>query len=365
MDTHINSDIVTEKKFNPSPDTLSQIEFDERGLALGNHIIMKKIVNYLDDKDLISWYDSCMFVKVIIDGIGDSIWMPRLNETWDTWEIIRTDMNQDYADWGDWRTPMVEWDRSCRSCSRTAKEQFITMKTQIEQFVKHVKKDVEEDQPSYGSYIVAGSLAYHGLLGSIENLRLTADCPDRHEYKFPEYLAALVGSVLDWVSFYEVDAYAPGELFTSGLDNLGPILANIKCRELRIMYVCARIGTESTEAVVRAMQSGVEKVELHGNPRTADDPIDIAALTKYDGEGTCEEIFCDEYILKAYREEIKNWSQRINWDSEFHGIDLSIGSAGFGIVPDMDYDKLANLYQGEMDYDKDYVDVVIKRKSSK
>ena len=112
MDTHINSDIVTEKKFNPSPDTLSQIEFDERGLALGNHIIMKKIVNYLDDKDLISWYDSCMFVKVIIDGIGDSIWMPRLNETWDNWEIISTDMDQDYKDWGDWRTPMVEWDRS-------------------------------------------------------------------------------------------------------------------------------------------------------------------------------------------------------------------------------------------------------------
>ena len=77
------SDAAEEDKYN--------IEFDERGpvgLALRNHIIMKMIVNFLNDGELDSWYESCMFVKRIIDEMGDSIWTGRVERKLVVWEGI-------------------------------------------------------------------------------------------------------------------------------------------------------------------------------------------------------------------------------------------------------------------------------------
>ena len=75
------------------------------------------------------------------------------------------------------------------------------------------------------------------------------------------------------------------------------------------------LSSEETRALVRAMESRVEKLTL-GDVR-----LDIAALTQYSGQGKCRGMIC--YMndgqpwhdaVDQYREELQSWAKmRINW----------------------------------------------------
>ena len=85
-----------------------------------------------------------------------------------------------------------------------------------------------------------------------------------------------------------------------------PILDNIKCRYLVIKK--QGLGREETQALVRAMESRVQEVELHDGVS-----LDLTTLTQYSGHGKCESVRCDGDTADKYREEVRSWGERMNW----------------------------------------------------
>ena len=344
METQRQNGIGTEKSLNPFLDAQSQdsegvkasdateedkykMEFDERGpvgLALRNHIIMEMIVNCLSYVDLVSWYESCKFVKIIIDEMGDSIWRTQVYQMefilleiyeWDwnhdkktnDWRYpgcYKTSPDGDYDYWEYWDTPP------------TPREQFDFLKTEIDGRVRLVKSE------NYWDTWDAAALAWHGVLGSMENLIIKdkelPSCPDKH-------LRALISCGTNVVTIEDVNGI-----------NLSKILTAIKCRELELFninYGCDKsgpgLGIEDFEAVVRVMQSGVKSLRLEFRIKPDEPPPlePLTTLTKYDGQGECEEIELfdysddfddyDEFIqfrrFNIRIQVIKDWAQRINW----------------------------------------------------
>ena len=106
-----------------------------------------------------------------------------------------------------------------------------------------------------------------------------------------EHLASLASSVK--ISLHIINVR------TTTLVN---ILDNIECKYLAIKE--QSLGREETQALVRAMESRVEYMELCDGVS-----LDITTLTQYSGHGQCERVWCGV----RYREEVINWGQRINW----------------------------------------------------
>ena len=139
--------------------------------------------------------------------------------------------------------------------------------------------------------LTAASLAHLGLLGAVHRIRLKdvdlASVPEEH-------LAALVSCVTDRVNIRNV----------TNCPTLS-IINSVKCKWLGI--VMQSLGTEETQALVRALESRVERVYL-GNRVS----MDIDALTQYGGHGKCWElIYHDKFDRYSY--ELESWAQRINW----------------------------------------------------
>ena len=70
----------------------------------------------------------------------------------------------------------------------------------------------------------------------------------------------------------------------SGCD-LVSLLTSLKCQELIIHR--QTLGREETQALVRAMESDVERVRLN-----VEVTLDIEALTEYSGQGVCRRVCC-------------------------------------------------------------------------
>ena len=93
------------------------------------------------------------------------------------------------------------------------------------------------------------------------------------------------------------------------------ILDNLKCTVLGICEQSFDLGnnetsSEETRALVRAMESRVERVWL--DIRVI---LDIMALTQYSGQGKCWWVTCIySDTAERYGEELRSWAQRINWD---------------------------------------------------
>ena len=138
----------------------------------------------------------------------------------------------------------------------------------------------------------AASLAQHGLLGSVENMRLSnvdlTPVPAEH-------LATLVSSVTSCVDITNV----------SGCD-LVTILDSVKSNELEISN--RRLGTEETQALVRAMETGVELVRLEEGVT-----LDIGGLMEYSGQGKCQEVECHYDTAATYRDKLRRWATSRNW----------------------------------------------------
>ena len=138
----------------------------------------------------------------------------------------------------------------------------------------------------------AASLAHHGMLGSVQSMRLS----DVDLSSVPaEHLASLASCVTRSVSICNV----------SNCD-LVSILDSVKSVELNISR--QTLSSEETRALVRAMETGVELVVLG---RGGEMSLDIRALTQYSGQGKCEWVSC--HYADKYREEVRAWARRINW----------------------------------------------------
>jgi len=139
----------------------------------------------------------------------------------------------------------------------------------------------------------AASLAHHGLLGSVWSISLCDDYPT----SLPaEHLASLVSSATEWVSIENV----------SGCD-LVNILDSVKSKDLSISR--QSLSSEETKALVRAMESWVEEVELD-----EDVTLDIWDLMEYSGQGKCRKVWCDSDTADRYKEQLRTWATSRNWE---------------------------------------------------
>ena len=136
----------------------------------------------------------------------------------------------------------------------------------------------------------AASLAHHGLLGSVNDIRLE----DFDLNSVPaEHLASLASSMTGGVVIINV----------SGLVT---ILDSVKSELLDIRY--QSLGSEETQALVQAMESRVEQVVLDYKVT-----LEIRVLMEYSGQGKCMKVWCDSDTADRYREQLRAWAKSRNW----------------------------------------------------
>ena len=138
----------------------------------------------------------------------------------------------------------------------------------------------------------AASLAHHGLLGSVEMLTLG----DVDLTSVPaDHLASLVSSVTGNIVICNV----------SGCD-LVTILDSVRSDWLYITR--QSLGIEETQALVRAMDSGVKKLNLNVGVT-----LDIAWAIRYNGQGKCRKVECVLDTTRRYREQLRTWATSRKW----------------------------------------------------
>ena len=186
--------------------------------------------------------------------------------------------------------------------------------------IKRLVKRVGEvfdivDMGMISEFMCGASLAHHGLLYSVREMRLynidLSPVPAQH-------LASLVSLVFHVFCIKNV----------SGCD-LVSLLTNLKCREVSIDN--QSLGREETRALVRAMESHVEALDL-----SDDVTLDVEALAEYSGQGQCRGVrlwgsigssLPGTPLYQALEEEL-SWARTRNWGVE-HGADhLKLFRAG-------------------------------------
>ena len=137
------------------------------------------------------------------------------------------------------------------------------------------------------------SLAQHGLLNSVNSLGLhdvdLSPVPAQH-------LASFASCVTSYLRIQNVSGCDLVSLFTS-----------LKCQELSINW--QSLGREETQALVQAMESGVEEVMLVGGLT-----LDIEALADYSGQGVCRTVGLHwPGGVVRYSEELLAWAKSKTW----------------------------------------------------
>ena len=90
--------------------------------------------------------------------------------------------------------------------------------------------------------------------------------------------------------------------------DVAPLLSSLTCIKLWIDNM--ELNQTATRGLVQGLQHGVETLVLGGGAVT----LHIQTLVEYDGRGECGEVVCYGNTVATYREEIKTWAERINWD---------------------------------------------------
>ena len=157
-------------------------------------------------------------------------------------------------------------------------------------YQEYERQQRQERQSHLQSVITfAARLAHHRLLESVKSMIIDVDLtsvPDEH----------LASSVTGELHIKNV----------SGCD-LVTILDNVNCKHLYIWSQC--LGSEETQALVRAMESRVEKVVLFGGVT-----LDIRNLIEYSGQGKCRVVRCYSDTAQKYREKLRTWASSKNWE---------------------------------------------------
>ena len=160
----------------------------------------------------------------------------------------------------------------------------------------------------YGATSVAelqcvASLASCGLLGARKWLVLNdVDLTQVPEEK----LISLVSSVTLQLSI--------GQNVTGWVS----LLPHLRCQYLDIRH--QSLGREETQALVRAMEVGVEKVVLYSGVT-----LDMASLLEYSGEGVCHKVDLSlsdihrSHYQEAIVRNVRTWANRRNWGASITG----------------------------------------------
>ena len=147
--------------------------------------------------------------------------------------------------------------------------------------------------PCLPEVTTAASLTHHGLLCSVEWMRLEdvdlASVPAEH-------LASLAACATEYVGIRNV----------SNTD----LVSILDSSKSELLYIDNQsLSTEETRGLVQAMEN-VEKVYLgyYGNVT-----LDINTLVNYSGRGKCEKVIFYKNTAVKYREEVQRWARRISW----------------------------------------------------
>ena len=158
-------------------------------------------------------------------------------------------------------------------------------------------KWVNGHTPLLPEITTAAYLAHHGLLRSVEDMWLEdvdlASVPAEHLAS----LASIVTGSIDIDNVRNCD--------------LIHLLEPARCDGLGIWQ---SLSSEQTNVLERAMEHGVETVEIWGDVR-----MDIEALSRYNGLGKCWSVLCDggtTFIPDIYTNDLKAWAQKIKWKVE-------------------------------------------------
>ena len=146
-------------------------------------------------------------------------------------------------------------------------------------------------EPKLPEITTAASLVSNGLLGSVEEMLLR----DVDLVSVPtEHLASLASCVTSNVFIWNV----------GNLDIIS-FLGSLKCERLDIRR--QTLSSVETRALVRAMETRVERVELQ------EVNLDITALTQYSGQGRCRLVEYYNDFEGRSKKELKSWAKRIDW----------------------------------------------------
>ena len=139
----------------------------------------------------------------------------------------------------------------------------------------------------------AATLAYRGWIKDVDNMWLQeidlGTVPIQH-------LISLLSSVKRTVNIDDE---------VTGCD-LVTILDSLQCQEIRLG--CERLGREETQALVRAMESRVEKVFLYNEIE-----LDMEALAEYSGQGRCRVLECKGVTDVTFCYRLMTWASKTEW----------------------------------------------------
>ena len=151
--------------------------------------------------------------------------------------------------------------------SQMSKNKKATIRTKVESLAAPIRaKWVDWYAPSLPEIFTAAKLAHHGMLGAVRDMRLR----DVDLGSAPvEHLASLASCVTRRVTIENV----------SNCDIVN-ILDSVKCQWL---YISGQtLSSEENQAMIRALDSGVEKVHLDS---VGEASLDIKALSQYRKQG--------------------------------------------------------------------------------
>ena len=184
------------------------------------------------------------------------------------------------------------WNVMISEMTKYKKDQI---KSKAESLADQIEKKWNERlYPLLPEIVSAASLAHHGKLRPVSYLDLRdfslASVPTKH-------LVALASLVKLEIKFWHVSNCD----LTSILDCAKSEWLNFNRQSL---------SSEETRALVRAMETGVNCVELGEEGEVS---LDMTALTQYSGHGKCVSVTCYGDTADRYREEVRTWAQRMNW----------------------------------------------------
>ena len=183
------------------------------GLALRNHIIMEEVSSYLDDEDLVRWYDSSMIFKRIIEQMDESCWKKRTRL-------------------------LAKALRITHFPRKTFREIFPMLRNDADILVHQIVAS-NRCRPLFLEEIVdAASLAHHGLITSLGKTEL---CEVNLSSVPADQLTSLTSCVK---GFWKIEN-------VSGCD-LVSLLDSLQCGVLKIRNQSLR--KKDIQAIVRAMK---------------------------------------------------------------------------------------------------------------
>ena len=151
----------------------------------------------------------------------------------------------------------------------------------------------------------AASLANHGLLRSMDQMKLQHCSPKEMKLKFKYNVVDLTSVPAEHLASL-VSCVTRGLKISNVIVDLVTILDSVKSRYLDISS--QSLGIEETQALVRAMESRVERVELESGTT-----LDIRDLMEYNGQGRCRKVKCTFETKDRYREQLRTWAMSRNW----------------------------------------------------